>query len=65
MNTEQLRGLTALELLTELERQVKMAKELCETSPLWRDSVNFPGRDRFGLPLLAIGDFDIWPRRER
>lgn len=56
MNAEELRRLNASELLHEVYRQVRLAQNL---SGAFREFVS-NGDPR--LPLLTVGDFDIYPR---
>lgn len=60
MNAEQLRALSLTGLLDEISRQVAMAKDLAQVSGLWRESLT--GERSGELPVISIGDFDIWPR---
>lgn len=59
MNAEALRSLTLFQLLDMLDCQVQAAKSSSEG--VWRECN--PSADP-PVPLLTIGDFDIYPRDE-
>lgn len=59
MNAETLGHLTSSELLAELERTVKLAKEVWCVYPVDDLPAGIRGID---YPLMSLGDFDIWPR---
>jgi hypothetical protein len=59
MDAESLSHLTSSQLLTELERTVKLAREVSRYFPLDNLPAGIRGID---YPLMSIGDFDIWPR---